>query len=319
MLCASVRPVRDDPALYGVGPDGAWLALRSLCTMHGQGWTRYVAAQEPARGWHVIDLTPRTAPTYRQVRILPRYYTAHHRPASGTFGTPGEAWWYGLGQQAGRRKVGVFEKLAQEQAPPMLGLDETAAELGITVQGVRALHESYALYPVYAVDPVDHRTRRLAFADQVVARSGGGPREEEAGRERAGYASMSAADRRRFTRDWHTEEARTARRVEAEQRWITIRGQLPDLVRVDTIAEHVVLPAAPDPLPVDPAMPSPLRQREALAIGHTAGWFRVTGQRVGGFKLAGRGEIPGPAVEPWLLGFADARGEGHRVMYRGLD
>lgn len=275
--------MRDDPALYGVGPRGAWLALRALATLHQQKVARYVAAQDPGRGWHVLDLAAPAMPkrAYRQLRILPRYYTSPRRPTAGTFGTPGEAWWYALGMED-HIAHGVFlEAVAKERAPKLLTVADAAVELGISPGGVRALLESYALYPVYEVDATDHRTRRLVFAAQVVARRGG------------------------------------ARNV---QRWREIRALLPDLQRVDTIAEHVILPASPAVLPVDPAMPTPLRQREALAIGHTAGWYKVTGQQDERFTLAlpdGRvRELPLRAVEPWLLGLADARGEGARVAYR---
>lgn len=268
---ASVRPVRDDLHLYGVGPRGAWLALRSLATMHREGWARYVAALDPGRGHHVLDVTPGGPPSYREVRILPRFYTATPRPAAGQFGAPGQAWWFGVGVEDHHGPGGVMEALVQERAPKLLAAADVADMLGISPPGVRALHESYRLYPVYVVDPVDHRTRRMAFEAQV-------------------KAHLSAS----------------ARSVD---RWRQILGQLPDLVRVDTIAERVTLP---EPA-ADPGLPSPTRSREALAAGHEAAWYRVTYRARDSryvVRLAdGRTrEVPDRAVEPWLAGLAAARG-----------
>ncbi len=275
--------MRDDLHLYGVGPRGAWLALRSLATLHTQQVARYVAAQEPGRGLHVIDVTPgRREPTYRQLRILPRYYTASPRPAGGQLGAPGEAWWYAVGMEDHLGGGYVLAGLVQERAPKLLTAAEAADALGITLPGVRSLLESFQLYPVYVGDQQDHRTRRMVFEAQV--------------------------------------RARLSANVRTADAWRRIRAQLPDLARVDMLAEHVTI-TEPTP-PVDPSTPTPLRQRETLAIGHEAGWYKVTGQaRDGRFTIAlpdGRTrDLPTRAVEPWLLGLADARGEGRRVVYGG--
>lgn len=273
---------RNDPALSGIGPKGAWLALRSLCAMHSAGWVRYVGAEDRPLGKHVIDLNPSGKPVYRLLVTVPRFYTARHRPSSPQdVGDPGEAWWYALGQADQRGEPSVVEGLLRERVPKLYTLDEAAEAMDLTVFGVQHHLRTGQAYPLVVVDATSHRRQRHLFAAQVAARAGG------------------------------------ARAVE---RWREIRAQIPALVSTHAIPESVAFPAAPDPLPVDRLLRPVVRQREAVAIGHKAGWFRLAGQSAAAFTLRlpdGRTrEVPGRAVLPWVLGMGDARGEGARVMYR---
>lgn len=281
----AIVPARvSDPALDGIGPKGAWLALRSLQTMHEQGWARYVAAEDRRTGRHVIDLHGDTGPaSYRLLLTLPRFYTASPRPeGTDEAGTPGEAWWYAKAHAVHRGQAARVDALRAERVPKLVTVEETAAQLGLSVAGVQFRLRREQLYPVYVVDAETHRMSRWVFAAQVAADGGG------------------------------------ARQVE---RWREIRAMLPALSRVDTIGETVRLLPAPVPAPIPTSLLPAARTREALAIGHYAGWFEFLGQTASGrYEIAlpdgQKWEIPGRAVPVVVLALGDARGEGRRAVFR---
>lgn len=252
----------DDPALSGIGPRGAWLALRALHILDGEGWARYVGATDRPRGHHLIDLGTRRRPHWRLLYTAGTFWADPH---------PGEAVWYLLGQADARSQASVVDALRRERTPSLLSVELAAAALGVGRWTLKSWFRTDRFYPIYVIDPADHRTRRHVFAHQVTGR------------------------------------------------WDELRPLLPDLVD----AAHLHVPPTPRPWPVDPGLRAPRRQREALSLGHTRGWFRMVRQATpnssftvqlpdGGVRV-----LPVAAVQPWLLGVADANGRrGAEVAYR---
>lgn len=187
-----------------------------------------------------------------------------------------EAWWWALGLADGKGDPAAVEGLLATRAPKLLTGEEAAAAAGITMSGIRGRWRGDELYPVYAVDPDDHRVRRMVFASQVSGRG-----------------------------------------------WEEMRDLLPFQPRPALLSERITERQSPDPLPVSPSLRSPIRQREALALGVELGWLSGFTAAAESFsvrlpgKRSGPRQVPTRGVLPYLLGLGDAReGSGRLVAYR---
>jgi hypothetical protein len=252
----------DDPALFGVGVRGSWLALRALqvITVPLVSWARYVGAEDRAHGRHVIDVgTP--GDTHHRLLLWP------------------EIWHYCRGYAAGKGSPHALAPLLAERAPQVLTETEAADRLGLSTHGVRHRVAVGRQYPVFVVSVADHRVRRHLYTAQVAA-----------------VVKPTAAN---------------------EQRWRDLRALLPDQTPLASVAEHVAIRESPLAVP---AMQTPYRQRETLALAVKMGWIDGFTTRRQTFTVTRAGEswqLPAAAVGPWLLGLGDARGgAGYKVAYR---
>lgn len=121
------------------------------------------------------------------------------------------------------------------------------------------------------------------------------------------------------------EDHRVRRHVFASQLsgrgWQETRTLLPDQPRPGQLAEQVTPRPSPHPLPVA-GLPSPLRQRDALALAVELGWVSSFVSQPDRFlvrlpRKGGERQVPVRGVEAYLLGLGDGHeGQGQRVAYR---
>lgn len=194
--------------------------------------------------------------------------------------------WWVLGAGCGYGRGQEILDLLDQRPPRLLTLDEASEKLSRSVPALKQWLNGGRLYPVHA--NIRHVNGTAGWQRYVFA------------------AQVGAILQRRH----------------AVARWAEIRPGLPDLTRLEHLADPPVLAPSPDPLPIAPAR-WPGQQRQALQIGHDHGWFRYLGgqplQASATFDVEIGGEpltLPGAGVLPWVLGVADRWGQGLLVTYR---